>query len=88
MDSASTQLAHLAAVGGVSGTITVQVDFVKTDPFDITYMTVTLQDVIITSFSMTGGRARGRPSEQFTLNYTKIAFDVNTRDPSSNLPLP
>ena len=88
MDSASTQLAHLAAVGSVSGTITVQVDFVKTVPFNITAMTVTLQDVIITSFSMSGGRAGGQPSEQFTLNYTKIAFDVNTTDPASNRPLP
>ena len=89
-DSASTQLAHLAIVGAVSGTITVQVDFVKTDPFNITYLTVTLQDVIITSFSMTGGRARGQPMEQFTLNYTKIAYDVNTTAPdsSSNRPLP
>ena len=81
-DSVSTQLAHLAAIGGELPTV--EVDFVKTDPFEITYMRITLQNVFIDSWTV-GKGAGPTPSEQFKLSFAGIEFDSN---PSSNMPVP
>jgi len=74
-DSASRPLI-MATMTPQKGDTTVQIDFVKPDQKgESTYLTITLQEVIITGYYM-GSSSDGRqPSEQFTLNFTKITYN-------------
>jgi type VI secretion system secreted protein Hcp len=70
-DSASGQLI-LAATTSAKGDLKVQIDFVKPDKKgDSTYLTFTLQNVIITSYN------RAPSGEKLTLNFPKITFDLH-----------
>jgi type VI secretion system secreted protein Hcp len=70
-DSASGQLILAITTSG-KGEMKIQIDFVKPDKKgDSTYLTFTLQNAIISSYSMAPSRG-GKPHEKLTLNFTKI----------------
>jgi type VI secretion system secreted protein Hcp len=77
MDSASSALFQQSLHG--EG-VTIQIDFVKSDS---TYLTFTLQDVLISGYQTSSSRS-DRPTESFTLNFTKIAFDMHRTDVSDH----
>jgi type VI secretion system Hcp family effector len=74
-DSASRPLI-MATMTPPKGDTTVQIDFVKPDQKgESTYLTITLQEVIITGYYMGSSFDGRQPSEQFTLNFTKITYN-------------
>jgi type VI secretion system secreted protein Hcp len=78
MDSASSALFQQSLHG--EG-VTIQIDFVKSD--NSTYLTFTLQDVLISSYQTATSRS-DRPTENLTLNFTKMAFDMHRTDVSDH----
>ena len=69
-DSSSPKL-FLEAVNGEPCKI--EIDFV--DSSGQQYLSITLQDALISSYQIGGGRGGERPMESFSLNFTKITFD-------------
>ena len=49
---------------------------------------VTLNDVLISSFSAGGGGGSAKPSESMTLNFAKIEYKVVTYDSKNKNPKP
>jgi type VI secretion system Hcp family effector len=92
VDSASPRLRAVAVGARTTGLMNIQIDSVKDSAKNIIYNKIVLEDVLISSFSMSGSRAGGdrRPTEQLTLNFTMISFDfdVAPREPSPDSDLP
>jgi type VI secretion system secreted protein Hcp len=68
MDSTSPKLCKEALVGKA---VTAHVELVETDEAQLnTYLTINLTNAMISGYSFSSGG--GRPSESYTLNFTKI----------------
>lgn len=64
--------------------VTVIIDFVKTSSGQLTkYMEYTLTNTMISGFSTSSGG--DRPSESFSLNFTKVQVDPTTIDATGNI---
>ncbi|MBR0697283.1 type VI secretion system tube protein Hcp [Bradyrhizobium lablabi] len=72
MDSASTALFRQSLYG--EG-VTIQIDFVKPGGNRPTYLTITLQNALISSYQSGAGPSDG-PTESLALNFTKMTFDL------------
>jgi type VI secretion system secreted protein Hcp len=75
MDSASTALFHQSLNG--EG-VTIQIDFEKSGGNNSTYLSFTLQNALISSYQV---NRSGSPTENITLNFTKITFDMHGAGP-------
>jgi type VI secretion system secreted protein Hcp len=73
MDSASTALFQQSLNG--EGVI-IQIDFVKAGGNQSTYLTFTLQNALIFGYQPGASRS-DRPTENLTLNFTKMTFDMH-----------
>jgi type VI secretion system secreted protein Hcp len=73
MDSASAALFRQSLNG--EG-LTIQIDFVKSGGDESAYLTLTLQNVLITSYSPSRSLA-GPPAESLSLNFAKMTFDTH-----------
>jgi type VI secretion system Hcp family effector len=81
MDSASMALFQQSLYG--EG-VTIQIDFVKSGRHKSTYLTFTLQDVLISSYQPGFSRSDGpTPTESVALNFTKITFDTHGASPDA-----
>lgn len=52
-----------------------------------TYLRITMTDVLVSSFSSTGSSSSDRPSESFSLNFTKIEFSFFFPSPTGGDPV-
>jgi type VI secretion system secreted protein Hcp len=79
MDAASMYLFTAACIGeGEEMEIHVTRAGTKADKSEITYLTYTLTNALITSFSF--GSSGGNPSETLTINFTKIKEEFTPQD--------
>jgi type VI secretion system secreted protein Hcp len=79
-DCASADLFKAAVIGDGKK---VKIDFVKTDKDKFeTYLTIELENVMVSSFSTSGhgGEGHSRPMESLSLNFTKIVYTNNQTD--------
>ena len=79
-DSVSTALFRESLDG--EGKLIV-IAFVKED--GTTYMKIVLQNTLISSYSISGhgGVADSRPTESFSLNFTKITYEMSPTSPDT-----
>ena len=80
-DGASSKLFEASLIGEGKK---VQIDFVSTN--NNIYMTVELENVLVSSFSVSGsgGQSGGRPMESLSLNFTKITYTTFAMDAQGN----
>jgi type VI secretion system secreted protein Hcp len=50
-----------------------------------TYLTITLTDVLVSSFNESGSGGGGAPQDSLSLNFTKITFDYKPQNPDGSL---
>jgi type VI secretion system secreted protein Hcp len=79
MDVASTELFMQAVAGKSLGKA--EIHFIQTGGDKVkvqVYLTIELEDVLVSSYSMSSGGER--PSESFSLNFTKISYNYDKFD--------
>ena len=80
LDNSSSRLVQ-EALSGTGKKVTI--DFVMTGE-SVPYMSIELENVIITSYQVNGTSDPDRPMETLSLNYTKISYSVKPTKPSND----
>jgi hypothetical protein len=66
----------LTSATSAKGALKIQIDFTKPDKTgEVISLALTLQEVILSGYGLSGTTRGGEPSEQLTLNFTKIAYN-------------
>lgn len=88
VDKASPKLMLAVATGERARTV--QFDAVRTGELEpMTYLTIKLTDVLVTSYQVGGSGAGGTaPTESLSLNFTKIEFEYKPQSPDGKLGSP
>jgi type VI secretion system secreted protein Hcp len=76
MDAASTELFKQSTAGADGKTV--EICFVSTGDPGTTFAKYTLEDTLISGYSVSGGGER--PSESISLNFTKVMFEMTSHD--------
>lgn len=80
-DIASSDLFKASLYGGGKK---VTIDFVKSDKDGLnSYMTIELENTLVSSYNISGhgGGVNDKPMESLSLNFTKITFSTQSKDP-------